>query len=191
MSNKEANPYFLPDNLPIPEDDGACSHLVGLSIPKIILTATNGKFVDLAEISKNFAVVYIYPATGIPGQDPIVGWDDIPGAPGCTLQSLGFSKDLNIFKELGYVVFGISSQSQFEQLEFKNRNQFPIELLSDPELILRDRLNFPTFSAQGKEFYRRAVLVLERGKISHVFYPVFPPDKSSSNVIAWLKNFRC
>jgi hypothetical protein len=38
----------LPANLPVPIDDGACDHLLGMVMPSILLRSTHGDQVDLA-----------------------------------------------------------------------------------------------------------------------------------------------
>lgn len=181
------NPYALPDGLPAPVDDGACDRLPGLTVPGVELASSDGARWNLADIARDRAIVYVYPATGKPGTDPIAGWDDIPGAPGCTVQSLGFREHFQAFRDLGYPVFGLSAQTAAEQAEFKQRTALPIVLLSDPMLLLQGALGLPTFSAQGKTFYKRLVLVLRGGTVAHVFYPVFPPDRSAEDVLRWLK----
>jgi peroxiredoxin (alkyl hydroperoxide reductase subunit C) len=60
-------------------------------------------------------------------------------------------------------------------------------LLSDDKLQVTRALDLPTFTVAGMELIRRMVLVIDDGKITEVFYPVFPPDKSADDVIAWLK----
>lgn len=49
-------------------------------------------------------------------------------------------------------------------------------------------LKLPTFTAGGMTLNKRLTVVVRRGKIEHVFYPVFPPDKHADEVIAWLKS---
>lgn len=186
MSAQIPNPYALPADLPVPEDDGACAHLTGDSIPDIDLLAVDGKYWNLAQIAQEKVIFYIYPATGVPGTDPIPEWDAIPGAPGCTLQSLGFREHAADFARLSYQVFGISAQSTSEQMEFRQRVHLPFILLSDPLFLLREQLNLPTFDAQGKRFYKRLVLVVHHGEIVKVFYPVFPPDQSAAMVLQCL-----
>jgi peroxiredoxin len=45
----------------------------------------------------------------------------------------------------------------------------------------------PTFTVADKELYKRLTLVVENGRIQKVFYPVFPPDQSGDEVIAWMR----
>lgn len=71
--------YTLPENLPIPQDDGACDHLEGSGLPAIALLSTNNRKVDLSSESGT-TVVYFYPMTGSPNSAPMIGWNEIPGA---------------------------------------------------------------------------------------------------------------
>lgn len=187
MKNPIPDPYNLPLNLPIPLDCGECDHLVGMPLPDVQLTSTEGNNRNLGKLTGG-AILFIYPATGVPGKDPIPGWDAIPGAPGCTVQSLGFGERYEQFRQLGYEVFGISAQQTVEQLKFKQRNALSLIFLSDPGFALRDKLGLPTFQAYGQLFYQRVVLVVENSAIRKVFYPVFPPDQSAEKVLAWMES---
>src|SRR5262245_31917060 len=71
--------YTLPDDLPVPTDDGACDHLAGMVLPSIPLRATNGEQLDLAALPGR-TVVYVYPRTGRPDHPGSAEWDAIPGA---------------------------------------------------------------------------------------------------------------
>lgn len=183
----EPNPYELPQDLPVPLDDGACDHLPGTVVPEVTLRGTDDQIWNLGELARVRAVVYVYPATGVPGKDPIPGWDDIPGAPGCTVQSLGFRDRHADFAALGIRVFGLSAQPTDEQKEFLQRTKVPFVLLSDPDLQVRRTLGLPVFEAHGRTFYRRLAMLFESGRVSKVFYPVFPPNKSAESVLAWLQ----
>lgn len=176
----------LPPNLPIPEDDGGADHLTGTALPEVRLSSTLGETVDLAELSRDRLVAYVYPRTGTPGQPSPVGWDDIPGARGCTPQSCAYRDRLTDFASLGATVVGISAQSPNEQREFAEREHIPFPLLSDSGLRLRNALRLPTFEVAGMTLYKRLTFVAEGGKIAKSFYPVFPPDRNAANALAWL-----
>jgi peroxiredoxin len=182
-----ANYEQLPADLPVPEDDGAAAHLAGAAIPSITLPATTGEVVDLSQLGPR-AIVYVYPMTGTPGVPLIEGWDQIPGARGCTPESMGFRDSFDELAGLGAQVFGLSVQSTDEQGEAAARLGLPFPLLSDSGLVLADRLRLPTFkAADGVVRYRRLTLVLNPGRVEHVFYPVFPPDRHAAEVLAWLR----
>ena len=133
-------------------------------------------------------ILYIYPRTGVPGVDLPPGWDDIPGARGCTPQSCGFRDHFAELKALGVAhVFGLSTQDTDYQREAAERLHLPFPILSDAELKFTRALNLPTFTVAGMTLLKRMVLVIDDGVIGKVFYPVFPPDKSAAEVVAWLR----
>jgi peroxiredoxin len=176
----------LPEGLPMPEDDGAADHLPGATVPSLELDSSVGP-VDLADLCAERAVVYVYPRTGRPGVPMLPGWDEIPGARGCTPQSCGFRDHLAELDELDTAVAGASAQPLADQVEFAARNAIVYPVVADPELLLRDALGLPTFVADGAELYKRLAFVAEEGRIVKVFYPVFPPDRNAADVVAWLR----
>jgi peroxiredoxin len=180
------DPTRLPTGLPAPQDDGAARHLAGSKLPAITLRATDGSLIDLSAI-KGRTVVYVYPRTGRPGEDPPDGWDAIPGARGCTPQSCSFRDHFTELMGLGVShLYGLSTQNTEYQREAVARLHLPFSLLSDAELILANAIALPTFRVAAMKLLRRMVLVVDSGIISKVFYPVFPPDKSADDVVAWL-----
>src|SRR3974390_3083911 len=178
------DPTTLPPDLPIPTDDGAARHLTGARLPDITLPATAGPAVTLSKL-KGISVLYIYPRTGVPGVDAPPGWDDIPGARGCTPQSCGFRDHFAELKALGVAqVYGLSTQDTAYQREAAERLHLPFPLLSDAELKLKSTIGLPTFSTSGMTLYKRMAIVLEGDVIVRVFYPVFPPHKNAGEVTA-------
>lgn len=176
----------LPAGLPVPQDDGACAHLVGLSVPAIALGASGGGSVDLAALDGQ-SVVYVYPRTGQPGQQLPAGWDAIPGARGCTPESLGFAEAAGQFAQMGVRLFGLSTQKRSDQEEAVSRLQLPFLLLSDHQLRFANALRLPLFAVDQMILIRRLTLVIRDGVVEHVFYPVFPPDTHALTVLHWLK----
>jgi peroxiredoxin len=181
------DPTVLPSDLPIPVDDGAARHLTGTRLPDITLAATTGPAVNLSKL-QDLSVLYVYPRTGVPGVDAPPGWDDIPGARGCTPQSCGFRDHFAELKALGVAqVFGLSTQDTAYQREAAQRLHLPFPLLSDAQLQLKSAIGLPTFFTSGMTLYKRMAIVLEDAAIVRVFYPVFPPDKNAEEVMAWLR----
>lgn len=173
--------------LPVPEDDGGASHLAGLGLPTLPLTATTGDEVDLSEIIGR-SVVYVYPMTGQPDVPLPDGWDEIPGARGCTPQACAFRDHAAELAGLGIQqIFGLSTQDSKWQREAVERLHLPFALLSDNSLRLADELDLPRFETAGMVLLKRLTMVLRDGMIEHVIYPVFPPDRSAQDVIDWLK----
>lgn len=191
MTNR-SDVYTLPDDLPVPVDDGAASHLRGAVVPPIALAATSGRSVDLGALAAGRAVLFFYPRTGEKGRSAGPEWDLIPGARGCTPQSCGFRDLYREFGALGVAVAGVSTQTPEYQREFVERNHVPFDLLSDADLRLTRALRLPTFefpvpSGGPTTLIKRMAWYLEGGRIAHVWYPVFPPDKNAETVLAWLK----
>ena len=178
----------LPDDLPVPTDDGAADHLPGAAMPDLELQATDGTQVTLSRLGKGRTIIYIYPMTGKPGVELPEGWDLIPGARGCTLESCGFRNHFRELQEAGARrVYGLSSQSTEYQAEVVERLHLPFPMISDPDFELASTLGLPTFSAPGHDqLYSRMTLVIRDGAIERAFYPVFPPDEHASEVLDWL-----
>jgi peroxiredoxin len=175
--------------IPAPADDGAATHLKGAAVPHAPLKATDAAMVDLAAL-KGRVVVFAFPRTGEPGKPALVDdWDMIPGARGCTPQTCSFR---DLFKDLRAAganhVFGLSTQDHAYQREMAERLHLPFTVLSDEKLALTRALNLPTMDVAGLTLIKRLALIIDDGSITHVFYPVFPPDRNGGDVLAWLKD---
>jgi peroxiredoxin len=183
------NLYSLPQNLPVPEDDGACDHLRGSMLPSIGLKTTSGVIVDLSSEGKPWLVVYCYPRTGRPDQEPPGGaaaWNAIPGARGCTPQSCAYRDHHRELTALGATVYGLSTQDTEYQSEAVQRLHLPFSLVSDARLDFARALQLPTFTFAGFELIKRLTVIARAGRIEEVFYPVFPSDADAERVIEWL-----
>ena len=184
------DPLVLPPGLPVPPDDGAASRLPGAAMPPLQLPATDGsrRRVDRVPPGAQRLVLYAYPRTGRPGEEPLVpDWDLIPGARGCTPESCAFRDHAAELERAGAAVAGVSTQNSEYQREAVERLHLPFPLLSDARLELTRALDLPTFTAAGQTLLKRLTLVVRNGTIEHVFYPVFPPDAHASKVLAWLR----
>jgi len=177
----------LPDNLPIPVDDGACTHLLGARIPSIPLVATSGDAVNLGAFPGT-VVAYFYPMIGRPDSPPLVGWNEIPGARGCTPQSCAFRDHHAELMSFGAKVFGVSAQPSEDQKEAKTRLGLPFELLNDSGFALTEAMRLPTFDYERSRFIKRLTVIAIDGLIRKIFYPVFPPNRNAEDVVEWLRN---
>ncbi len=177
--------HELPEGIPTPVDDGACSHLPGMRLPPVALPSTSGEPVDLSDLPGK-TVVYCYPRTGRPDENLPRGWDEIPGARGCTPQSCAFRDHHAELQTLGARVFGLSTQDTGYQQEAVERLHLPFELLSDEDLVFAKALDLPTFEVESMTLIKRLTLVIHDGRIEKVFYPVFPPGENAGEVVEWL-----
>src|SRR5690349_21810996 len=177
--------------IPAPSDDGGAAHLKGMSVPPVSLLATNDTSVKLSAL-RGRTVVFAYPRTGEPGKIALVDdWDMIPGARGCTPQTCSFRDLFAELKAAGAAhVFGLSTQSNDYQAEMAARLHLPFPVLSDEKLLLTRALNLPTMEVAGLTLIKRLALVVDDARISHVFYPVFPPDRNAGDVLEWQKDNR-
>ena len=185
MASRTDNAGELLKNLPVPEDDGAADGLEGSELPPVALTSTAGGSVDLSALPGT-TVVYCYPMTGGSDGDVPDGWDDIPGARGCTPQSCAFRDHHAELSGLGARVFGLSTQGTDYQREAARRLRLPYELLSDAGLAFVRGVGLPTFEVEGTVLTKRLTMILKEGRIEKAFYPVFPPDRNAEEVIGWL-----
>ncbi len=176
--------YALPDELPVPQDDGAADRLPGSRLPGVSLPATDGSEIALGELPGR-TVVFAYPRTGRPGEPSLGGdeaWNAIPGARGCTPQACAIRDSHDRFEALGMRVFGLSTQSTDDQREAAERLDLPYPLLSDPDAAL----GLPSFEVEGVTLYKRLTLIVRDGVVENALYPVFPPDEAAAQALAAL-----
>ena len=183
----------LPSDLPQPQDDGAADHLLGMENPSIPLVATDGSKLDLSQHDSEWLVLYIYPMTGRPDRALPDGWEQIPGARGCTPQSCAFRDHDPILRDLGAQVVGLSVQGTAYQREMVDRLHLSYPVVSDSGREFGNAMNLPTMTVEmtdglPTELYRRTTLIARGSRIEHVMYPVFPPDQNAQDVEDWLKH---
>jgi peroxiredoxin len=177
----------LPPGLPVPVDDGAAAHLLGMTVPDIPLPTTDGRSVSLASLGQGRTVIYAYPRTGRPGEPSLVDdWDQIPGARGCTPETCGFRDHHAELRQAGADVFGLSTQDSEYQKELVERLHLPFAILSDEALKLTRAMRLPAFEVAGQTLLKRLTMIIRDGRIERVWYPVFPPDRHADDVLAWL-----
>ena len=178
----------LPDDLLRPENDGTCDHLLGETIPNILLPSTNGDSLDVCTIGTEFVIMYFFPMMAVSEKSLPAGWNNIPGARGCTPQNIAISKHMDDFLKYDATPIGISTQTIEELSKLSSMRGFSQAILSDDSLRFQEKLGIPTFQVENKTRYKRLTLILQESKIIKVFYPVFPPDKHIFEILEWLKN---
>ncbi len=176
----------VPPNLPAPVADGACDHLVGLALPDVsLIDSASGKHVRMSRLT-GVCVLFLYPMTGRPDRLLPTGWDDIPGARGCTPQACTYRDNAPRFNDHSITLYGISTQSPEDQFEAKQRLSLPYSLLSDAQLEFATALSLPTFSVDAMVLLKRATLICRDGIITDCLYPVFPSNSDVEMVLSIL-----
>lgn len=177
----------LPEELTQPYDDGQSDHLLGMTIPNIILSSTGDKVLDLSKSITKHLILYFFPMMAVTEKNLPVGWNDIPGARGCTPQNITIDKHIKDLQKYNVTVIGVSTQPIKELEKLSSLRKLSQVLVSDSNLEFYKKINIPTFHVEGKTMYKRLTLVVKETKIIKVFYPVFPPDKHIFEILEWLK----
>jgi peroxiredoxin len=173
--------------IPAPQLDTSLEHLDNFIIPEIKLSSTSGDEIDLSKLI-GLTIIYVYPMTGQPNVALPEGWNEIPGARGCTPQSCSFRDNFSELKKLNIKnIFGLSSQTTKYQKEMSERLHLPYPILSDEKLVFANALKLPTFKVDNMSLIKRITLIINNNKIIKYFYPVFPPDQNVNDVIFWLR----
>jgi peroxiredoxin/RimJ/RimL family protein N-acetyltransferase len=175
----------LPMGLPAPTDDGAAAHLVGMRIADHAIPSTAGGAALRLGALPGRTVLFVYPRTT--SEPDSESWRAIPGAAGCASEACAFRDHAGELSAAGARVVGLSGQPPAEQSEAARRLRLPFPLVSDQALRLARELRLPMFEHEGKTYLRRLTLVVDDGAITHVFHPVFPPDRHPEQVLAWLR----
>ena len=179
----------FPSNLPEPKDDGACKHLLNTNLPSISLANQDGNLLKLKRNDTFRIILYCFPMTGHPEKPLPTGWDNIPGARGCTPQACSFRDHYDDLIKLNAIPIGLSTQSVDDLKEMTKRLKIPYDVVSDANLNFANLMKLPTFKVDGKVFIKRVTLIITNSIIKKVFYPIFPPDLHINDVINWLKNY--
>ncbi|MGH3333623.1 MAG: winged helix-turn-helix transcriptional regulator [Nocardioidaceae bacterium] len=163
--------------------------LVGSRIEVDALTAQDGQDVDPVGETP-WTVIYCFPGADAPGSrfyPP--GWGDIPGAAGCTLESITFRDRYGDFEAAGVTVRGVSTQRPDQLEAFAEHTQLPFALLSDTDLALAASLRLPTFRAAGVDRLKRLTLVVDGERvIQGVLFPVSDPAASVDDALALVRS---
>ena len=151
------------------------------------MSVVDGRMIELSAI-KGRLVIYCYPMTGRPNVPLPDGWDQIPGARGCTPQSCAFRDHYQELQSLGAEVIGLSVQTTEYQKEMVDRLHLPFPVVSDANYQFQKALNMPTFVTAGMTLLKRVTLVANHGVIEAVHYPIFPSDSDAAWVLDYLKS---
>ncbi|MGB1235491.1 MAG: peroxiredoxin [Planktomarina sp.] len=146
------------------------NNLVGQKLPNLSLKATDGRDVQLNTLSGR-TVLFAYPRTSPKDGSTVIGWDQIPGAKGCTAQNCGFRDKHQQLLDAGATqVFGLSTQNSDDQAEAVVRLHLPFHLLSDADHKLHRHFDLPTLEADGVKLLHRFAAICVDDAIEHVVH---------------------
>ncbi|MBT2524940.1 winged helix-turn-helix transcriptional regulator [Streptomyces sp. ISL-99] len=146
--------------------------LVGTRLPELRLLGMDGDSRDPVADTP-YTVLYCFPGAYARPEAYPPGWAEVPGAPGCTLESCTYRDRLAEFTAAGATVHGVSVQRPDEQRAFADKERLGFPLLSDADLTLAAALRLPTFRAAGMSRLKRLTLVVERDRtVRQALYPV-------------------
>ncbi|OOZ42920.1 peroxiredoxin [Solemya elarraichensis gill symbiont] len=125
-------------------------------VPDIELLLTGGKENRLSDYAGKNIVIYFYPKASTPG---------------CTQEGLDFSAAINNFRRQSCVILGASRDSLRAQENFKTKQQFPFELISDTEEALCNLFDVMKlknmYGKQVRGIERSTFIIDKQGKLRH------------------------
>ncbi|MFI9550720.1 winged helix-turn-helix transcriptional regulator [Nonomuraea endophytica] len=166
--------------------------LVGRKLPDVVLENHDGKGVALGAPTDTWSVLYFYPGAFAPGsQNYPPGWGEIPGAPGCTLESLTYAARQADFAAAGVEIRGVSTQRPDQLAAFAEHAGLPYPLLSDQDSKLAAGLLLPTFRAAGVDRFKRLSLLADPGAVIRaVQFPITDPAGSVAEMLTLTQTVR-
>lgn len=163
------------------EPNELVSRLTGAAIPHVELDFVGASHATCLDALDTSLVIYFYPGCltsgGYESDTPLVDAE----------QHRGFRELRDDFDARHFTVVGVSSQPTKKQEETITANRLPHQLARDGALQLADALGLPTFRLGAERFFQRLTLVVMRGIIWQVFFPVVAPGRHAAEVAARLR----
>ncbi|WP_326559184.1 winged helix-turn-helix transcriptional regulator [Micromonospora sp. NBC_01796] len=159
--------------------------LIGRRMPDVVLDRHDGERVSPTGPGDVWTVLYFFPGAFAPGtQGYPPGWADIPGARGCTLESLTYASRFADFESAGATVRGVSTQRPDELAAFVTHARLPYPLLSDQDSKLAAGLLLPTFRAAGVDRFKRFTLLVDPDSVIRATqFPITDPAGSVAEML--------
>jgi peroxiredoxin Q/BCP len=121
----------------------------------------NGEIIKSSDYAGNKIVLYFYPKDNTPG---------------CTAESCNLSDNYTELQKQGFIVIGVSADSEKSHVKFIDKYNLPFDLIADTEKIIIN--NFGCWGPKkfmGKEYegiHRKTFIIGEDGKFLQIFEKV-------------------
>ena len=136
---------------------------IGSNAPEFQLSDQDGNTVNIKDFEGQKVLLWFYPKASSPG------W---------TTQGQGLRDEFKNFKKYNTVILGMSADSIKAQNNFCAKQEFPFQLLSDPDKeVMRSYEAIGMKKMYGREYegiLRVAYLIDENGKIEQAYEKVSP-----------------
>ncbi|MEL0638480.1 thioredoxin-dependent thiol peroxidase [Marinomonas sp. TI.3.20] len=141
---------------------------VGQSAPDFLAKDQHGENITLSQFRGKKVILYFYPKDSTPG---------------CTAQACNLRDNYETLLEKGFVVLGISTDSEKRHQNFIAKNELPFSLISDPEHLVHDLYDtWRLKKFMGKEYMgtvRTTFVIDEQGVISDIIEKVKTKDHTA------------
>ncbi|MEP2024765.1 MAG: thioredoxin-dependent thiol peroxidase [Reichenbachiella sp.] len=140
-------------------------------VPDFEAKIQDGSIIKLSDYQGKKVVLYFYPKDNTPG---------------CTAQSCNLRDNYNMLLKQGYVVLGVSQDSEKSHIKFKEKFDLPFDLISDPDHKIHNL--FGTWALKklyGREYMgtvRTTFIINENGVIEEIISKVKTKDHTSQIV---------
>ncbi|MEH1129701.1 winged helix-turn-helix transcriptional regulator [Micromonospora sp. CPCC 206061] len=165
--------------------------LIGRRLPDVVLERHDGEWVPPSAPGGAWTVLYFFPGAFAPGPQAYPpGWEDIPGAKGCTLESLTYASRHADFEASGATIRGVSTQRPDQLAAFVSHAKLPYPLLSDQDMKLAAGMLLPTFRAGGTDRLKRLSLLADPDAVIRaVQYPISDPAGSVDDMLTLVREY--
>lgn len=169
-------------------ESGRVHGLVGSVMPALRLPAHDGSSHDVAEAG-SWTVLAALPGATADRTSYPAGWQEIPGAPGCTLEAVTYRDLADEFVADGVVVRLLSMATPRQTAPWAAELRLRNPVLSDEGAELVTALRLPTFHAGGRDHLKRLTLVIDPGRVVRaVQFPITDPAGSVIEALAVVRD---
>ncbi|UXX78508.1 thioredoxin-dependent thiol peroxidase [Reichenbachiella carrageenanivorans] len=130
---------------------------VGDQAPDFEAKIQDGTTIKLSDYQGKKVVLYFYPKDNTPG---------------CTAQSCNLRDNYELLQKQGYVVLGVSTDSEKSHVKFIDKFELPFDLIADPDKVVHDL--YGTWAEKqmyGRKYMgtvRTTFVIDEQGVISEI-----------------------